>query len=97
MINVFLKEQSEENKFLFELFLSYIFDSRILEHIYSKDIKSDNIFRQIIDESYMHVSNELSEKMWDKVDLQEFTEMILSQNYLIYSIDNWSRNNDSDL
>lgn len=40
------------------------------------------------------VSDELLEKMRDKIDLHEFTEVVLSKNYSLYSIDNWSRNNE---
>ena len=39
--------------------------------------------------------NELIEKMWAKIDTQEFVNKILTKNYTLYSIDNWSRKNDS--
>lgn len=51
--------------------------------------------RQLLEERFVRVSNELIEKMWAKIDTQEFVNKILTKNYTLYSIDNWSRKNDS--
>ena len=37
------------------------------------------------------MSDELQKKMWEKVDSEEFAQIVLRQNYSLYSIDNWSR------
>lgn len=49
----------------------------------------------VSEERFVRVSNELIEKMWAKIDTQEFVNKILTKNYTLYSIDNWSRKNDS--
>ena len=33
----------------------------------------------------------MQKKMWEKVDSEEFAQIVLRQNYSLYSIDNWSR------
>lgn len=91
IINRFSEEETEENKLLLEIFLGYIFDSRVLEKTYLAEGNADKMVRQIMDERYMGVSEELNNKMWGKVDLQEFSEIVLSKNYSLYAIDNWSR------
>ncbi len=51
--------------------------------------------KRVEQERFVRVSNELIEKMWAKIDTQEFVNKILTKNYTLYSIDNWSRKNDS--
>lgn len=53
------------------------------------------MFKQLLEERFVRVSNELIEKMWSKIDTQEFINKILTQNYTIYSIDNWSRKSEN--
>jgi len=74
--------------------LQNIFDSRILEQIYSADVNTDNVVRQMMEDRFARISDELLARMWSKIDLQEFTEVVLSKNYSLYSIDNWSRTNE---
>ena len=95
MIEAFQSENTEENKILLEVFLSYVFDSRVLEVAYKQDVNTTNMFKQLLEERFVRVSNELIEKMWAKIDTQEFVNKILTQNYALYSIDNWSRKNDT--
>ena len=95
IIGVFLEDDTEENRVLLEIFLGNIFDSRILEQIYSADVNTDNVVRQMMEDRLVRISDELLDKMWSKIDLQEFTEVVLSKNYSLYSIDNWSRTNES--
>lgn len=94
IIGVFLEDDTEENRVLLEIFLGNIFDSRILEQIYSADVNTDNVVRQMMEDRFVRISDELLAKMWSKIDLQEFTEVVLSKNYSLYSIDNWSRTNE---
>ena len=94
IIGVFLRDDTEESRVLLEIFLGNIFDSRILEKIYSADVNTDNVFRQMMEDRFVRISDELLARMWSKIDLQEFTEVVLSKNYSLYSIDNWSRTNE---
>lgn len=91
MIDVFLKEDTDENRILLEIFLGNIFDSRILEQTYSPDVNTDNMVRQMMEDRFVRLSDELLAKMWSKIDVEEFTNIILTQNYSLYSIANWSR------
>jgi hypothetical protein len=94
IINIFLEDDTEENRFLLEMLLGNIFDSKILEKVYSPNINTDTVVRQLMEDRYIRISDELSTKMWGKIDLQEFAKVVLSNNYSLYSIDNWSRNNE---
>lgn len=40
----------------------------------------------------MIVNDELIDKMWSKIDTQEFADEVLTKNYILYSKDNWIRN-----
>ena len=95
VIGAFQSEDTEENKILLEVFLSYVFDNKVLEVAYKQDVNTSNMFKQLLEERFVRVSNELIEKMWAKIDTQEFVNKILTKNYTLYSIDNWSRKNDS--
>lgn len=95
VIKAFQDENTEENKILLEVFLSYVFDNRVLEVAYKQDVNTSNMFiKQLLEERFVRGSNELIEKMWAKIDTQEFANKILIQNYTLYSIDNWSRKKD---
>lgn len=91
MIGVFLKEETDENRLLLEIFLSTIFDTDILERIYSPDVDANRMFRHMTENGFVRVSDELQKKMWEKVDSEEFAQIVLRQNYSLYSIHNWSR------
>ncbi|MCR2051083.1 hypothetical protein NSB25_28095 [Acetatifactor muris] len=91
MIGVFLKEETDENRLLLEIFLSTIFDTDILERIYSPDVDANRMFRHMTENGFVRVSDELQKKMWEKVDSEEFVQIVLRQNYSLYSIHNWSR------
>ena len=71
-----------------------MFDNRVLEVAYKQNVNTSNMFKQLLEERFVRVSNELIEKMWAKIDTQEFVNKILIQNYTLYSIDNWSRKKD---
>ncbi len=96
MIDFFLSENAKEDKILLEIFLGNIFDSRILEEVYTQDILKGNAVRQYVDNSNRHlgVSDEVIEKMWSKINIEEFYKNVLTQNFTLYSIDNWSRKED---
>ena len=91
VIKTFQSENTEENKILLEVFLSYVFDSRVLEVAYKQDIGTNSMFKQLLEERFMRVSSDLIEKMWTQIDTQEFINKVLTQNYALYSIDHWSR------
>lgn len=91
VINIFLEDNTDENRVLLEVFLSNIFDSNILERTFTQDVNADNMFKQMLEDRFYRVSDELLKKMWLKVDMDEFAKMILAKNYTLYSIHNWSR------
>ncbi len=91
VIDAFQNEKTEENDILLEVFLSYVFDSRVLEMVYRQDVNTNSMFKQLLEDRFIRVSNELIEKMWTKIDTEEFIKVVLVKNYTLYSIDNWSR------
>ena len=91
IVNEFLRDDLEENKVMLEIFLMYILDDRILEQTYSTDIMNSSFFKKVIGDRSVVISEELVEKIWNRIDLNEFAEIILRKNYSLYSIDNWSR------
>lgn len=95
VIKSFQSENTEENKILLEVFLAYVFDSRTLESVYKPDVNLNGMLNHLLKERFIHVSNELVEKMWSKIDTNEFVKVILTQNYSLYSTANWSRKDDS--
>lgn len=95
VIKAFQSENTEENEVLLEVFLSYVFDSRELEAAYKQDVDATNILRQMLEEKFSNVNNELIEKMWSKIDLPEFKDKVLTKNYTLYSIDNWVRSKET--
>ena len=80
---------------MLEVFLSYVFDSSVLEIVYKKDVDMNNMFRNLLGDRFTRVNNELIDKMWDKIDTNEFTSIVLTKNYTLYSTANWSRKNDT--
>lgn len=91
VIEAFQMEKTEENKILLEVFFSYVFDSRVLEVVYGQDVNTNSMFKQLLEERFIRVSSKLIEKMWEKIDTTEFINKILTKNYTLYSIENWSR------
>lgn len=91
VIGEFQREDTEENRLLLELFLSNVFDPRTLEIVYKKKDSPNYTFKRILEESYFFSENLLT-KLWAKIDMEEFSKSVLTQNYTLYSIDNWSRN-----
>ena len=72
-------EKTEENKILLEVFLSYVFDSRVLEVVYKQDVNTNSMFKQLLEERFFRVSSELIEKMWAKIDTNEFINKVLTK------------------
>lgn len=91
MIEKFQKDDTDENRAALKLFLSSIFDSRVLEVEYKPDMNVGNMFRNIFNNN-RYASSELIEKMWAHIDIGEFGEKVLKKTYSLYSIDNWMRN-----
>lgn len=63
----------------------------MLEQSYVINNDANSIVRQIMEERFVRISDELVDKMWEKVDTDEFAKIVLVKNYSLYSIDNWSR------
>lgn len=88
-IPLFEADKSQENKLLLELFLSCIFNTSALENT----VKEDRNFNVsgLFDDVHMRVPNELASKIWTKVSSEEFSKIILTKHYSLFSISNWSR------
>lgn len=97
IIKIFQSENTEENKILLEVFLSYIFHSDILEVAYKKDINPNTVLKNLLGERFLSINEELINKIWAQIDSQEFMNKVLKQNYTLYSIDHWSRKNNAIL
>ena len=95
IIDSFLMEDTDENRILLEVFLSSVFDSKVLEHRHKRNVNTNSIFKQLLEDRFLRVNDELLEKLWSKIDSDEFVKVVLAQNYSLYSIDNWSRTEDS--
>ena len=54
----------------------------------------NSMFKQLLENRFIRVSNELIEKMWIRIDKNEFIDKVLVKNYTLYAIDNWSRKDD---
>lgn len=94
MIKTFLNDDTEEKRIMLEIFFGSIFESNILENVYAKEVSRENVVKNFFDARGIRVSDELMNKIWLKVDKEEFTKIILTQNYAFYSIDNWTRTGD---
>lgn len=92
IINDFLNDDQEEKTNLLEYFLVNVFNSKMLELTYSPEAITSSFLRNMMKDRFDIVNEELMEKIWNKIDFKEFTENILSQNYSLYAIENWSRN-----
>lgn len=96
MVDFFLKDDTKENRILLEVFLSIIFNSHILETEYKQDVNVNQIIKQISADNYWRISDESIAKMWSKINTDEFARVILSSNYALYSIYDWSRDYDME-
>ena len=89
MIDKFQEDDTDENKLALQIFLSSVFDYRMLEVAHKADVNASRIFKDIWNGTI--VSSEVMEKKWAQIDMEEFGEKILKKNYTLYSIDNWMR------
>ncbi|MCI9421413.1 MAG: hypothetical protein HFG81_01680 [Dorea sp.] len=94
VINIFLKENTEENRFMLDRFLESILDSNILERVYKRDISKEIVEDQLYNVGGIGLSHEIMNKIWNKISMEEFIRIILAQNYTLYTIDNWIRKDD---
>ena len=91
IIKEFREEDTEEGQLLLEVFLSNVFDSDMLEIVYKENVNADKMFKQMLTERFVRVNEDLLNNMWSKVDMEEFAKVVLTKNYSLYSINNWSR------
>lgn len=94
VVQKFLQEDTKENRLILEVFLSYVFTNNILEAQYKQSVDVNYMIKHTLEDRAMRVSDELLEKMWKKIDVDEFAKIILMQNYTLYSVYNWSRKDD---
>ena len=95
IINIFKENATKENSILLNYFLSNVFNSQFLELAIKKE-EADFALRRMFNNSNVHVNEELTEKMWKKIQMPEFCEVILSKNHQLFSLDNWTRKIDND-
>lgn len=91
VIEKFKKEDIEENELLLETFLTYVFNDKVLETSYKSEVNTNSMFKRLLEEEHVRVNDDLIKKMWDKIDIEEFSKNVLVQNYTLYSIHNWLR------
>lgn len=90
-IKCFQEDDTEENKALLDIFLMCVFGTNTLENIYDNENDSDSLFKNFLQKQYRRIDNNLLSKLWSKVNMDEFTKIILTNSYSFYSISNWSR------
>lgn len=98
-INKLVKELSndtDENKRILNSVLSMIFGSRLLDVEASPNMDINSIIRELRHEKMPRMSDELSERIWEKVDINDFAKMVLMKNKSLFSINNWSRRNHNE-
>lgn len=90
-IRSFREDDTEENRVLLDVFLMCVFGTNTLETIFDNKNDSDSLFKIFLQEQYRRIDNNILSKLWSKVDMDEFTKIILTNSYSFYSISNWSR------
>lgn len=91
MIEKFQEDDTDENGLALRIFLSSVFDYRMLEVAHKTDVNAaSRVFKDMWND--MIISSEVMEKMWTQIDMEEFGEKVLKKTYTLYSIDNWMRN-----
>lgn len=93
VIKNFEEENSKESKMLIDTFLECVFDSNFLEYSYEeKDF--DYLVRTFVQRKIRNrLNDEIISTMWDRIDVDEFKKVILVDNHILYSLDNWTRKN----
>ena len=69
-----------------------MFDNKVLEVAYKPDINTSNMFKQLLEERFVRVSNELIEKMWAKIDTRELGSLHPSSFFKGNLYLNWKNN-----
>ena len=76
----------KQAKMLTDSFLSYVFSLGTLNTAYPQDTRF-SISKHLIDDDDEH--------FWEVVDRKEFSDIVLAKTHSLYSINNWSRSEDS--
>ena len=95
LINVFTREKTDENDRLLSFLLKSIFGTSMLEIELTSTVNGGSVVRQFFDERFLRIDNRIGdeavERIWEKVDIDEFAKQILMKNNYLFSIHNWSR------
>ena len=93
VIKIFDTEKTKESKMLIDAFLECVFNSNFLEYSYEeKDF--DYIVRRFTQRrTNSRLNEEIISTMWNRIDVDEFKKVILVDNHILYSLDNWIRQN----
>lgn len=86
-----LSNDTDENKRILNSVLSMIFGSRLLDVETSPNMDINSVIRELRHEKIPRMSNEMSEKIWEKVNIEDFAKIVLMKNKSLFSINNWSR------
>ena len=71
----------KQAKMLTEMFVSYVSHPSILSTAFQQDAQPSVIKRMVDDDEYL----------WDFVDREEFSNIVLAKTHFLYSVNNWSR------
>lgn len=75
----------ENGAMLTDLLLHYVFQTGILEDVY-KNRSAEEILK-----GNLSIDGEVYKTLWDVLDVEEFSKVVLAQTHSIYSIHNWVR------
>lgn len=82
---------SSEEAYLFKIFLNNIFKDSILGVHLKKGNDKTKTLDSLLDKEHINMRSDY-EKLWQKIDKQEFAELLLSQKFILYSTSDWYRN-----
>jgi len=91
VIDQFRESGKEEDLLLLDIFLATVFDPRMLATTFDGKETPQYVFRRFLMEDNSIISEDLLAKLWNEVDMENFTRTVLAKNYSLFSIENWSR------
>lgn len=90
IVALFEDDHSKESQIMLNIFLDYVFDSNFLDD--ARDEKDfDYLIRRYDSRHTLGYVDEMTTKMWEKIDIAEFKKVVLVNKHSIYSLDNWNR------
>lgn len=94
LIDQFESDKSDEYDRLLPLLFTIIFNNSILQRKVDIDGNSEQAVRAYLNGNLYRFNTAINNKIWSKINAEEFSNVILKENNYLFSIDNWSRADD---